>query len=174
MGAGARPNLRADSRKGVSTFVETFILLGIAIGGAGIAVSAAERYASTLQGPSVSISNLSIRQGAYAAIEEVEVTNTGDTTVDSFVLSTTGINGTADFCYSVSGANERVSQAPSCPAGNPGPASITVQFALDPGQGVLDAVTVEGAPFKLGATESLTIVTSTGAEQTAEVVVGPA
>jgi len=148
--------------------------LGIAIGGAGIAVSAAERYASTLQGPSVSISDLSIKQGTYAAIEEVEIANTGDTTVDSFVLSTTGINGTFDYCYSVSGVNEKSSQVLSCPAGNHDPASITVPYALDPGQGVLVAVTVEGAPFSFGATESMTVITSTGAEQTAEVVVGPA
>ena len=132
------------------------------------------RYLSSLPGPSISVADTSISQGAYVAVERAEVFNTGGTVTRAFVLSTTGAEATALYCYALFGPNSTAALTSTCPPTSSDPGSISIEFSLPPGQGVLVVVTMIGANFVLGSAQTLTVTCSSGAQQTAAVEVVPA
>jgi hypothetical protein len=161
-------------RSGASTYIEVFVLIGIAAGGSAAVLSAVLPYSSALQGPSVNIEDTSLRQGAYIAIESLTVYNSGQTAMSSFVLSTSQAPVLAPYCYTTYNTATGAELTSTCPAtaGNPG--SVSVGYPVPPGGSVGVVVTIMGQAFTVGEGCAVTVTTSAGAQQTAEVQVAPA
>ena len=152
-------------RPGVSTYLEVFLLIGVAVGGAGIVLGAGLDAVAPAHGGGVSVGDPSIRQGAYAAVESVVVYNTGDAPF-TFVLSTTGVSAAAPYCFSLSDPSDGAVTYASCPAGS-NPGAVVVPSEVAPGEGVLLEITVTGAAFTTGTESTITATTSAGAEGSA-------
>jgi hypothetical protein len=151
-----------------------FVLIGIAAGGSAAVLGAVLPYASSLQGPSVSIEDASLRQGAYLAIERLTVFNSGQVAMSSFVISTSQAPASAPYCYATYNTATGAELLSTCPAtaGNPG--SVSIGYPVPPGGAVGVVVTVVGTPYIVGEGCAVTVTTSSGAQQTSEVQVGPA
>ena len=154
----------------MSTYVEVFLLIGVALGGSGIVLGAGLNAVSSARGGGVSLEDATVHQGEYAAVESVLVYNTGDVPF-SFALSTTGVSPAATYCYTLydpAGGNELQT---SCPGGTTDPAVFDSASAVEPGRGVLLQLTILGAAFSLGTVSRLTVSTSAGAAQSVDVAV---
>ena len=92
------------SRKGVSTYLEVFILISVTIAGTALVAFAMLPYESVAQGASIAIPNASIRQGSNVAIEKVLLADTGSVAFSTFTLTTVGISPTASYGVSLQNA----------------------------------------------------------------------
>ncbi len=153
-------------RAAVSTYMEAFILIGVALGGAALVLGAASVYSSSLHGPSVSLGAASVRQGTYAAVERVMVYNTGDAPISAFTLSNPGVTSAALYCYTLSLPPSTTAAATNCPPTNSGAATVPISFTIRPGVAVLVEVTFAGGAFAVGSTAVITVTTSGGAQGT--------
>lgn len=135
---------------------------------------AALNSAASAQGPAVSVTGASIRQGEYFAFESLEVYNAGSAPLSSFVVSTGGVPAAASYCYSLYDPAERSVVASTCPAMVPNPTSVTVSATLAAGKGVLVELTIAGRPFLMGSVSAVTVTASDGAQETLGVEVVPA
>ncbi len=165
---------RADQRAGVSGYLEVFLLIGVAVGGTGLVFGAVSTYSSQLQGPSVSVSGATARQGIYMALETLTVYNSGDVPFSSFTISTSGVSDSASYCYTLLNPTTRTVVYSSCAALLANPASVVVSSALQPGNGLLVEITVTGAAFAVGSGIAVTVTSSSGAQATVGVQVVPA
>jgi hypothetical protein len=159
-------------RAGVSVYIETFILIAIAVVGSGIIYSAVTRYEHGATGPAISASDATIRQGANQAVERVVLTNTGTVAFSSLTLTNLGAPTGATYCLSVLNPSSGTVLSSRCPAGS-NPSVISVSTALGPGQAVLISVTVYGSVFAVGSTYTL-IVSSGGSQTSLQVMAVPA
>ena len=169
-----RCSLLAKVRPGVSTYIEAFILIGIAAGGAGVVLEAALGYANAIPGPSVAIEDPSIRQGAYAALETLTVVDTGSGTFQWFTLETTGVPASASYCYSLYDPGNASVLSSDCPPSSSGPDPLTVGHPLPPGSALVLTVTIEGDAFTVGSSSLVTVTASDGAQGSVQVRVSPA
>ncbi|MCL5672575.1 MAG: hypothetical protein JRN13_03115 [Nitrososphaerota archaeon] len=165
--------MRLD-RRGVAGFLEVFILIAVAMGGAALVMEAALGYFAAMGGGSVSVAGASIRQGPYSAVETVLVTDTSGTALGSFVVSTSGAPSSAGYCYSVYDPSDQGLLASACPAAGSDPASVRVATPLGSGAAVLVEVVVSGDPFAIGSSHLVTVTAADGAQQAVEVEVVPA
>jgi hypothetical protein len=157
----------------VSTFLEVFILIGVALGGSALVLSASTGYIAGLRGPSISIAAASIRQGSESAVEAVELSNTGTSAARSFVIATSQVSDAATFCYSLLGsANETMET--TCPSMQQGPASVDITYSLQSGSTVEVELLVLGDQFAIGSTHLVTVTASSGAQQSYDAEVVPA
>ena len=155
--------MEPKARLAVSTYLELFILIAVAIGGSALVYSVAYQYQPVVQGPGVTISQASIRQGLNQAVERVVLANTGTAAFNSFTLSTAGI-ANAQFYVSLTDAASRSSIAPSSASGTTGDNSITENVALSPGQSIVVSITiVSGSEFTVGQSYAVAVSTSGGA-----------
>jgi hypothetical protein len=165
--------LEPDRRLGVSTYIETFILIGIAIGGSAIVYSAMGGYAASAGGPSVAVSNVALSQSSDVAVEKVTISNAGTTSFAWFTVRTAGVSSSLSYCAELSDSTGKPigfsSPPPACGSGtatNPGSITITPTTAIPPGQAVILTVVVSyPSEFTIGASYSVTVSTSAGALQ---------
>ncbi len=158
-------------RAGVSAYIEAFVLIGVAVGGAGLVFGAASSYGSSIQGTSVSLGAVSVRQGSYAAVERVTVYDSGDSPISAFTLSNQGVSNTALYCYTLTLPPSVVAAATNCPPTNAGPSTVHIPFTVKPGQSLLVDVTFTGRAFAVGSTASITVTTSDGAQASVSALV---
>ncbi len=158
-------------RAAISTYVETFVLIGVAVGGASVIFGAASAYTSPARGPSVSIDGASIRQGAYLAVERLTVYDSGDTPVSSFTVSTLGVSGSSLYCYTLTAPPSGAVVATDCPPASPGPSSVMVQSSISPGKALQVELILTGVAFASGSTATVTVTASDGAQSSAAVQV---
>jgi hypothetical protein len=163
-----------SQRVAVSTYLEVFLLIGLVIGGSAVVLAAGLPTMGSARGPAVSLADATIRQGEHVATVSVLVYNTGSTPFGSFVLSTEGVSAASSYCYALYEPQEGSSVFTTCPRLALDPTSVTVSTYLNPGKGVLMQLTVLGAPFSPGTISSVTVTTSSGAQQSVDVEVVPA
>ncbi|MDG6920073.1 MAG: hypothetical protein JRN59_00915 [Nitrososphaerota archaeon] len=161
-------------RKGVAAYLEVFILIGVAMGGAALVMEAALGYYASLDGPSVSIAGASIRQGAGSAVETLLVTDTSGTGLGAFVVSTSGAPSSMTYCYSVYDPADQALLASACPAPGSDPASVDVGYPLGAGATALVELVVAGDVFTIGSSHLVAVTTAAGSGEGVEVRVVPA
>src|SRR5271157_2045385 len=112
-----------EPRAAVSTYLEVFVLIGIAIGGSALVYATTTKYQSVAQGAGVTVSQASIRQGLNQAVERLVVANTGTVTFSSFTISTVGTAGgisNAQFYVTLTNVATSSSITPSLTSGTTG------------------------------------------------------
>jgi hypothetical protein len=159
-------------RRGVSVYIEVFILIAVAMVGSGIVYSAVTQYEQASTGPAISVSDATIRQGTGQAVERILLANTGTVTLNSLTLTNLGVSAGATYCLSLLNPSSGAVVSATCPAGS-NPSVITVPGSLGPGQAVLVSVTVYGSVFTVGATYTL-IASSGGAQASLQLMSVPA
>ena len=159
---------------GVSGYLEVFILIGIATGGAGLVLGGLSEYASTYQGPSLSISGASIRQGTNLAIETLTVYNSGSGPSSAFMISTSQAFASTSYCYSVLDPRTATQVSSTCPTLTADPREVPIASVLLPGEALLVELFIAGTAFSPGADPLVTVTASTGAQASEEVPVVPA
>ena len=166
--------MRPRGKRGVSTYLEVFLLIGVAIGGSGLVLGAATRYLGSSSGPSVSIVSAAIRQGPYSAVESVAVAESGAGSLGAFNLTTSQAPESAPYCYSVDDPVSGEVLSSTCPGQAVGPGTIEIPPGSVRGGSVLVEVVVAGWAFAPGSSHLVSVTASDGSEASAEVEVVPA
>jgi hypothetical protein len=170
----SRSSLRAE-RRGVSTFLQTFILIAIALGASLLVVRTISNYTTLASGPSISISGASIGQGSGAAVERLTVSNTGSVVVTSFTLLNPSIQGSVSYCTSTWDPKARALTSTTCPATRTNPGSIQFSQGLAPGGStVIEVILIGGGVFTLGQAYTITVSAAPAALDAISVVAVPA
>ncbi len=155
---------RRTKRRAVSTYLETFMLVAVAIAGSSIAYAATSNYTSTAQGPAVAVSDCIIKQGSNVAVERMLISNTGTVAFTSFTILTPAI-ASNQFYITLTDAASGTPTVASQASGT-APMSITETTPILPGQSVLISITIIGSnEFTLGTKYSIIVSTSPAAEQ---------
>ena len=157
-------------RPAVSTYLQTFILVGVALAGSALVVRATSNYQATASGPSVLVQDLSIRQGARAGVVRFLVSNTGPVAVSSFTVLNPGVSALATYCYSAWSASTMVQLVSTCPTLSTNPGSFFVVAPIPPGGGVQVDILLPGTPYVLGRAYSV-LVEAVPASQSSQVSV---
>jgi len=161
-------------RRGVSTYLELFLLIGIAVGGSGIVLDASMNIVSQSQGGSVEILGASVRQGTYAAFESITLSDAGQKPVSSFTVSTQPVSTSVSFCYSVVNPVSMAVLKSTCPAMAGNPTSVAVTSTVAPGQSLLLQLVIAGQAFALGSSSTITVTGADGSQGSTTVEVVPA
>lgn len=161
-------------RSAVSTYLEVFVLIALAVGGSGLVLGAALGPASSVGGGSVSVIGATISQGEAFAFEKLAVQNTGNAPFGWFSVSTAGVPPSASYCYSLYDPLLRATPLSTCPGMSVDPRVVTVAAVLAPGKALVFELTIEGAPFPPGSTVRVTVLTSNGAAEGVDVAAVPA
>jgi hypothetical protein len=165
---------RRELRAAVSTYIEVFILMAIALAGSALVYVAATSLASSSQGgAAVQISGAAIKQGSGVAVEMMAIANTGTVTITSLTLATAGISSSATFYLSLLNPSTGSPVSSGCGAGT-NPASVPVCYYLLPGQSVIATVTIDANLFTVGARYTVSVSASPAAQAAAPVVAVPA
>ncbi len=160
--------------KGISGYLEVFLLIGVALGGSAIVAQAAFTYSASTGGPSLTLSGATISQGAAAAVEELTVYNSGTTRLGPLSVDTAGVPSTAKFCLTVSDPENQTVLYSGCPSLTGDPAAVAVPLTLAPGTSAAIELALPGVQFEPGSVCSVTVTATGGAEQTVDVDVVPA
>lgn len=143
MQEGSRFNLRHRERA-VATYLQTFVLIAVAIGGSSVAYRVVSAYAYSVGGPLITVLNGSLQQDSGVAVERLTVSDSGQTSFPYFLVLNPGLRDGGSFCYSVtSPAGSIVTQ--TCPLMDSDPTSIMVNSSLTPGSTVVVAIVLKGA-----------------------------
>jgi hypothetical protein len=169
-----RSSLRPDRKRGVSTFIETFILIGVAAGGSGAVMGAALHYFGSLGGVPISIVGASIRQGTFSAVESVTLVYSGENSIPSLILSTSQAPSSASYCVSLFDSANDTLLKDSCPTVQTNPGTVDVTAPLVSGDEVTVQLVITGGGFTLGSSHTVTITAEDGSQQSEQVIVTPA
>ena len=173
-----RYSLEHRARTAVSTYLEVFILIGVAIGGSALVYATTTKYQPVAQGPGVTVSQASIRQGSNQAVERMVMANTGTFSFSSFTISTVGTTGgipNAQFYVTLTDVATSASITPSPASGTTGDSSVTETVTSSPGQSILASITiVSGSEFTIGQSYTVIVSTSGAAQASIQVVAIPA
>lgn len=160
--------------RAVAGYLEVFLLIGVAAAGSATVLMAGLRLVASTQGAAVSVAGGSIRQGAYLAIESLLVQNTGSVPFAWFDVSTSGVANGAAYCYALFDPVSLSTLASTCPAVTTDPEAVPVNATVPPGRAVLVEITVVGQAFSIGASTTVTVTTSAGAQESFVAVAVPA
>jgi len=156
-------------RQGVATYLQTFILIAVALGGSLLAYREVSGYASSAGGPTIQVWEASLRQGAGLTIERLVVSNSGNSGSPFVTVLNPDLAAGATYCYtaaSMAGTQE----AGTCPSMDVNPTSIRVAAGLTPGNSLVVTVFIEGAAVHQGGVYPL-LVTAPGSGVASERVV---
>jgi len=160
-------------RSAVATYLQTLILLAVAVGGSVLVYQTVGVLATDDGGPGVAVAAASATQGADFAVESITVSNTGNSPVTSMTILNPGLSASNLYCYSV-WSQGGVLLSNSCPSMSTDPRSVALSFALSPGSSVNVQLTLDGGSvFSLGTAYPLTVVTSSGAQASTKVEAVP-
>lgn len=158
----------------MAAYLEVFVLIGVAAAGSVVVLAAGLGSLASYRGASVAVTEGSIRQGAYLAVETVLVQNTGDSPITSFDLSTTGVSGGASYCYALDDPVSQAALLTTCPAMAAGPGEVRVSETILPGKGAVVELFVTGRAFSPGSVSTVSVTTSAGSQGTLTVEALPA
>jgi len=161
-------------RPGVAAYLEVFILIGVAAAGSVAVLAAGLRLVASAQGADVSVTEGSIRQGAYQAIETVLVQNTGSVSFSSFEVSTSGVSSGASYCYAIYDPVTLLTMTSTCPSMSTDPEVVPVTAVVAPGSAVLVEITMVGQAFAPGSACTIEVTTSAGSQGAIAAVPVPA
>jgi hypothetical protein len=166
--------LEPSERTAVSTYLELFILIAVAIGGSALVYAATYQYQPVVQGPGVTVSQASIRQGLNQAVERMIIANTGTVLFNSFTISTVGI-ANAQFYVALTDAASGSSITPPLPQGTTGDNSIAEGMTISPGQTIVASITIASSgEFSIGQSYTVVVSISGGALTSVQVQAVPA
>ncbi len=160
--------------RGVSGYLEVFLLIAVAAAGSAMVLAAGLRSVASAQGASVSVTGGSIRQGGAFAIETFLVQNTGNTQFASFEVATSGVSSGASYCYALYDPVSLSTVLTTCPTMGADPAVVGVPATIAPGRAIIVELTVMGRVFSFGSVITVTVTASAGCQGTLGVVVVPA
>ena len=166
--------MTARKRGGVSAFLETFMLIAMAVGCSGLVLGWALGPASAVRGRAVSVPAAAIRQRAPFSFETLTIQNTGDAPFQWFRVSTSGVPSSASYCYTLYDPALLTTTADTCPGMSANPGVVSVSASIPPGKAVVLELILDGAAFSPGTAVSVAVVTSSGAAQGTEVSPVPA
>ena len=158
----------------MSGYVEAFLLIGVAVGGAGIVLDAAMGYASSTQGSSLLISDVTITQGPYLAVERLIVSDVGQTATGNVTISTHPVTSTADYCYSLLNPVTMKELHSTCPGMERNPGFFVTESGLSSGENLLVVLVVTGQAYSIGSSCTVTVGDTLGDLQSLTVDVAPA
>jgi len=89
---------RKSRRRAVSTYLETFILIGVVIGGSALVYATTTKFSAPVQNSSsITLSDVSIRQGSGVALEKMVISNTGTIPFTSFTITNIGFSSLGPY-----------------------------------------------------------------------------
>lgn len=161
----------AHRTPGISTYLQTFILIAVVLAGSAAVYRTVSGYAGTAGGASLMLSSSSITQGKGAAIETATLTNTGDESLGPIDLINAGLPSSLTYCFSAWSPSSRTVLADTCPTMQADPDSIQTTLSLSTGSSVVIEVTLPGAGvFSVGSAYALVATAGGGAQASAQVV----
>ena len=161
-------------RRGVAVYLEVFVLVGVALLGSALVFAAVSKYTSGDGGASVSISDLTIRQGDEAAVERMVVSNTGTVPVSTLEVDTSGVSSGVQFCYVVSDTESAETLESTCPTLSSMSPTVSLSAPIPQGQSVVVEFTIQGQAFVTGSTSEVVVVAADGAQASLSALVVPA
>ncbi len=160
-------------RLGVSTYLQTFILISVAIGGSAIVASGVANLPSAAGGPALVISGIQLRQGTENAVLSFAASNDGSGTVTSLTVLNPGVPRTAAFCYTLWNPSSLAEIAGICPTLLTNPASVTIPCSIPPGGSVQVDFTFAGTPYSVGKQYTVIVEAVPAAQGSEETVAVP-
>lgn len=157
----------------MSEYLATFILIGVASGGSALVFAAVSGYGPSVQSPGVSIVAPSIRTAGDFDTESLMVYNDGPTAISSFTVSTYPVPAASSYCLTLTDPRRMVLLEDTCPSMSSGSASILVPRSVPSGGALLVEIYLSGGSFAAGSTATVSVASSSGAAQTAQVQVVP-
>jgi hypothetical protein len=139
-----------------------------------LVLGAATRYASSLQGPAVALTDVSLAQGAYFALERLTVSNEGESSFPSFSVTTSDAPTSAFYCYTLTDPSTLMVVASTCPLLAANPRTLAVSHGLTPGSSVTVTLQMPGTVFTVGSLVLVTVLTPAGASASLQANVLPA
>ena len=127
-----------------------------------------------MQGPSISVSDVSLTQGAYFAVERLTLTNTGQVSFSSFSVTTLQVPTSASYCYTLTNPSTLLLVASTCPSLTADPRTVAVAYNLSPGASLALAIQVPGTVYTVGSQAQVAVLTSAGASASIQAQVLPA
>ena len=164
-----RPRLR--HRAGISTYLQTFILIGIALSGSVLVVRAITGLTSA--STSMSVSNFSVRSGAKFSYLQFTVVNQGTVSITSLVVLTPGALKSATYCYEAWSASTQATLASTCPSMTPDPTSVSLPLALPPQSSAQVEIVISGGAFVSGRAYAGTVLSDPASQVSFSAVAVP-
>jgi hypothetical protein len=158
-------------RPGVSTYLQTFILVAIALGGSVAVYRTVSGYEASASAPSLAITSGTISQGAGVGIETVAVANTGPEAVGNLTIVNEGLSQGASYCFIAFSASTRTVVSSSCPGSSTDPTEVRTGLLISPGATMIVEVTVMGKDaFVPGSAYTVVAVAQGGAQASSSIV----
>lgn len=155
-------------RRGVATYLQTMILLAVALGGSVAVAGVTQRYAAGSSSQTIQVSGLMVRQGQSFAVESFDVANTGSVSISGLTILNPSMSSSTDYCVSIWDPKGQTLLQTTCPAMAQDPTKIQVALAMQPGK-VLDVqiIAAGSSAFSLGVQVQLAVIGSNAAQATA-------
>jgi len=155
--------------KGIATYLQTFVLIGVALGGSIIAFREVSAYANSSGGPAIQVWSASITQGAGVVIERLTVSDTGSTEFPYVIVLNPDLAAGASYCYTLA-STSGMAEGGTCPSMSTDPTSIRVGANLTSGGTLVVSIILEGSTVSQGTDYPL-LVSAPGASVVSEQVV---
>jgi hypothetical protein len=156
-------------RQGIATYLQTFILIAVALGGSLVAYREVSAYASSAGGPAIQVSGVSLRQGAGVTIERLTISNSGTSVFHFINILNPNLAPGARYCYTVASISGEA-QGGTCPSMNPNPTSVEIDSNLTSGSTIVITIILEGSGVSQGRAYPL-LVMAPGASVVSEQMV---
>jgi hypothetical protein len=165
----------SPSRRGVSTYLQTFLLISVALGASFTIYRTVQTYSGQISAPSVSISYPSIKQGAGVALESITISNLGTGPTGDITVMNPEAPASALYCYALWDPTSQSTVSTTCPNLKQDPTSVQLAWSLSPGASGVFELTVKGSgAFAIGQSYPVTVAASSAAQDTVDIVAVPA
>lgn len=163
--------MRPSKRKAVSTYLETFILVGVAAGCSGVVMGTALHLFGSFGAESISLVGVSIRQGTYTAVESVTLVGSGSSSIPTFFLSTSEAPSSEPYCLLLVDPANDVVLSDSCEGHQTNPGTVEVVSPVGSGDELTVQLVIMGEAFVVGSSHTVTITAEDGSQQSVQVLV---
>lgn len=170
------------NRKGISTYIEVFILIGVVLAGSVAVYAVVSQYEAGASGPSIALQSARIAQGSQYAIVSVQVSNTGDKAFSSLTIQEAQMSLNPQPSWYLSLTNPSDNQVISVNGGLPYTCSVTNgvltisftgAYTLSVGSSIQASITISGSNrFTVGTAYQVVVGTTGGAQASVNAVAG--
>lgn len=160
--------MRRD-RNAVATYLQTFVLISVALASSVLAYKAFSGYVGSEAGASVILSGTAITQEAQFAIERLTVSNAGAVSLPSFTLLNPSVSEAVEYCYALNSPNG-TEVSGNCPGMKANPSSIELTTNIAPGGSFVLVVVFRGEVFVPGKSYPVVVAAAGGAVASQQVV----
>jgi len=171
MGVGTSFSLR-PRHHAIATYLQTFILVAVALGGSLLAYREVSAFASSAGGPAIQVLDSSLRQGAGVTIERLTVSDSGTTGFPFFTVLNPSLVPGESYCYTVASIAGSL-EGGTCPSMDGNPTTIRVGANLTSGSTAVVTVIIEGGTVLQGRAYSVVVIAPGAAAVSERVVASP-